>query len=392
MTVQDITAWDADLQTLTEGLSWMFNRPEPKVTFGVMVRALLADVPKKNSWGLAEHAGLPTPRPFEHLLDGAIWDADVLRDQVRDYVVAGLGATQAILVADDTQAIKKGTKSVGVAPQHCGLSNQTENCQVMPMLTYATAAGHAFIDRELYLPESWTSDPARCRAAGIPADREFATKPQLVQRMLARALAAAVPAGWFAADSGYGRDPGLRAFCHDHVLAYVMAVPKDLPLVDVRGQVLSCEDILLGRVHHWERRSAGAGSKGHRLYDWAMHEVRVKGQNPAQGYGHTLLIRRSRDMKKRKGQPAAFDIEYFLVHAPVATPMAAMVRVAGVRWKIEEDNKTAKDQLGMDQYQVRKWVGWHRHITMCLLAAAFLAVTRASRGKTVMPQESEAVC
>ncbi|WP_442912788.1 IS701 family transposase [Kutzneria sp. CA-103260] len=339
MTAQDIAAWDADLQTLTDRLSWMFTRPEPKKTFGLMLRALLADVPKKNSWGLAEHAGLPTPRPVEHLLDGAVWDADVLRDLVRDYVVAGLGATDAILVADDTQAIKKGSNSVGVAPQHCGLTNQIENCQVMPMLTYATEAGHAFIDRELYLPESWTAAPDRCRAAGIPAEREFATKPQLVQRMLARVLAADVVFGWFAADSGYGRDPGLRAFCHDNALRYVMAVPVDLSLVDARGKALCCKDILTGRAQRWERRSAGEGSKGARLYDWAMHAVRVKGQDPTDGFAHTLLIRRSKDMRRRKGQPASYDIEYFLVHALLSTTMAEMVRAAGLRWKIEEESQ-----------------------------------------------------
>jgi SRSO17 transposase len=392
VTTQDIAAWDADLQTLTDRVSWMFHRPEPKTTFGLMLRALLADVPKKNSWGLAEHAGLPTPRPFEHLLDGAVWDANLLRDEVRDYVVAGLGSTDAVLIADDTQAIKKGTRSVGVAHQHCGLTNQIENCQVMPMLTYATTTGHVFIDRALYLPEVWTSDEARRQAAGIPADQGFVTKPRLVQRMLARAITAGVPCGWFAADSGYGRDPGLRAFCHDHALAYVLAVPMDLPLLDVRGHAVCCQDILTGQVHRWERRSAGAGSKGHRFYDWAMHAVRVKGQDPADGYGHTLLIRRSKEMKHHKGRPASYDIEFFLVHAPVGTPLAAMVRTAGVRWKIEEDNKTAKDQLGMDAYQVRKWVPWHRHVTMCMLAQAFLAVTRASQGKGVALQEGQAVC
>jgi SRSO17 transposase len=270
-------------------------------------------------------------------------------------------------------AIKKGDKSVGVAPQHCGLTGQTENCQVMPMLTYAAETGHAFIDRELYLPESWTSDPVRCRAAGVPADREFATKPQLVRRMLARVLAANVVFGWFAADAGYGRDPGLRAFCHDNTVPYVMAVPVDLPLVDVRGKALCCKDILTERTHQWERRSAGEGGKGARLYDWAMHAVTVKGQSPAPGCGHTLLIRRSKDMRKRKGRPASYDIEYFLVHAPAATTMPAMIRAAGLRWQIEDDNKTGKDQLGMDQYQVRKWTPWRRHVTMCMLAQAFLA-------------------
>jgi SRSO17 transposase len=215
VTAQDITAWDADLQTLTNRLSWMFNRPEPKVTFGLMLRALLADVPKKNSWGLAEHAGLPTPRPFEHLLDGAVWDADLLRDEVRDYAVAGLGSTDAIVVADDTQAIKKGSKSVGVAPQHCGLTNQIENCQVMPMLTYAATVGHAFIDRARYLPDAWTSDEARRQAAGIPAEQGFATKPQLAQRMLARAITAGgcrpIPSGVMVTQTDNDVDVALMA-------------------------------------------------------------------------------------------------------------------------------------------------------------------------------------
>ncbi len=147
--VEDLAGWDADLRALTDGLGWLFQRPEPRRVFADFVRALLADVPKKNSWGLAEHAGYATPRPFEHLLDGAVWDVDALRDAVRDYVVEHLGTCQAALVADDTQVIKKGNRSVGVAPQHCGLTGQTENCQVMPMLTYATEAGHAFVDREL---------------------------------------------------------------------------------------------------------------------------------------------------------------------------------------------------------------------------------------------------
>jgi SRSO17 transposase len=260
----------------------------------------------------------------------------------------------------------------------------------MPMLTYATEAGHAFVDRELYLPRSWTSDPARCRAAGGAPDREFETKPALVRRMLARLVTAGVPFGWFTADSGYGRDPDLRLFCHDGAIAYAMAVPVDLPLVDVQGKALCCQDVLRSGVHRWERRTAGAGSKGARFYDWSMHAVTVKEQPPAEGFGHTLLIRRSKEMRRRKDRPSFYDIEFFLVHAPVATPIAAMVRVAGLRWKIEEDNKTGKDQLGMDAYQVRKWTPWYRHVTMCMLAQAFLAVTRASQGKEATLRESEA--
>jgi SRSO17 transposase len=393
VTVEDIAGWDADLSALTAGLGWLFNRPEPKVTLGRMVRALLADVPKKNSWGLAEHAGLATPQPFEHLLGAAKWDADALRDFVRGYVVHGLCDPDAALVLDDTQVIKKGDKSVGVAPQHCGLTGQTENCQVMVMLSYASVHGHAYLDRELYLPESWTCDSSRCAAAGVPQQRGFVTKPHLGVAMLKRALAdPAVLFRWVVADSGYGRDPVLRAFCHEQHRSYVLAVPVDLPLVGVRGQALRPDTVLASIAKPaWERRSAGNGSKGARFFDWIAHTVTVKDQPPADGFTHTLLVRRAKNPKTTKKHPdGRYDIEYFLVHAPAGIPIPAMIRAAGLRWNIEDDNKAAKDQLGLDQYQVRKWTPWHRHVSICMLAHAFLAVTRANLGKDTTPRQRQA--
>ncbi|WP_371688693.1 transposase [Micromonospora sp. KC207] len=166
MTAEDLVDWDAEPRFLTDGLGCLFKRPEPRATFTLMVRAMLADVAKKNSWGLAEYAGLATPQQFEHLLNGAKWSADELRDQIRGCVLAGLSDPGGALVLDDTQAIMKGTKSVGVAPQHCGATGQTENCQCMVMLSHASVHGHAFLDRELYLPACWADDPQRCQAAG----------------------------------------------------------------------------------------------------------------------------------------------------------------------------------------------------------------------------------
>jgi SRSO17 transposase len=384
VTVDDIAAWDADLQSLTDGLSWLFHRPEPKVTFGLMVRALLSDAPKKNSWGLAEHAGLATPQPFEHLLYGAAWDVDALRDAVRSYVLDGLADPEAVLVLDDTQAIKKGDKSVGVAPQHCGLTGQIENCQCMVMLTYASVHGHAFIDRELYLPESWTRDRQRRADAGVPAERGFLTKPQLGVAMLERALAdPALRFRWLVTDSGYGRDPALRDVCHQRRIPYVMAVPVDLPLVGVRGEALRPDDLLAATgPRDWQRRSCGEGAKGARYYDWAAHAVTVKDQPAAPGFAHTLLIRRAKQPKTTKRHPEGrYDLEYFLVHAQTGTAIPQMISTAGSRWNIEDDNKAGKDLVGMDQYQVRNWTPWHRHVTICMLAQAFLAVTRANLGK-----------
>jgi SRSO17 transposase len=384
ITVDDIAMWDAGLWSLTDGLGWLFRRPEPKATFGLMVRALLSDVPKKNSWGLAEHVGLATPKPFEHLLDGAAWDVDALRDAVRSYVLDGLADPDAALVLDDTQAIKKGDKSVGVASQHCGLTGDIRNCQCMVMLTYASVHGHAFIDRELYLPQSWTDDAQRCADAGVPAERGFVTKPQLGVAMLKRALADPVLRfGWLVADSDYGRDPALRQFCHQQSIPYVMGVPVDLPLVGVRGEALRPDDLLAATANRdWERRSCGDGTKGARSYDWAAHAVSVKHQSATDGFAHTLLIRRSKRPKTTKQYPEGrYDIAYFLVHAPTNTPIPQMISAAGLRWHIEDDNKTGKDLVGMDQYQVRNWTPWHRHITICMLAQAFLAVTRANLGK-----------
>ncbi|MCX4428509.1 IS701 family transposase [Streptomyces mirabilis] len=214
MTAELIAEWHDELARLTGSLGNLFNRPEPRVVFAQFVEGLLAELPKKNGWTLSERAGHATGDRMRWLLDGSVWDADQLRDEVRDYVVEHLGDADASLVIDDTQAQKKGTKSVGVAFQHCGLTGGVRNCQTMVMLTCATAAGHALIDRRLYLPEEWTSDRERCRAAGIPDETAFATRPGLAIAMLDRALAAQVPFTWVLADSGYGRDPQLRLVPH----------------------------------------------------------------------------------------------------------------------------------------------------------------------------------
>jgi SRSO17 transposase len=241
------------------------------------------------------------------------------------------------------------------------------------MATYAAVGGHAFIGHRLYLPKRWTSDPGRCREAGIPKDVQFATKPEQAVELLAEADDAKVPYRWVAVDGGYGQYRVVRDWCTTRSRRYVVAVPSSQSLARVHAigaqQGVKRADDLLGRATRWERRSCGHGSKGERFYDWAFFTVTLPGEPAADGFEHTLLIRRS------IADPG--EIGYFLAHAPTATPVKDMVAVAGIRWRIEECNEQSKDLLGLDSHQVRTWTAFHHHVAVCLFAHAFAATRRA---------------
>ena len=308
------------------------------------------------------------------------WSAQALEAEVRDYVVEHLGTPDGVLIIDDTRMIKKGDKSVGVAPQHCGATNQIENCQVAVMLTYAGPAGHAFIGHRLYLPKRWTDDPARCRAAGIPATVGFATKLDQAIELLAEVVAVKVPFAWATMDGGYGQYPKVRNWMAERSLPYVVATCSALPLTQTSvapgTTAITRADDLLPRIAEgeWQRRSYGEGSKGQRFYDWALiglgGNLHVSDEIPADGFAHTLLIRRS------ISDPD--EVTYFLAHAADPTPATTLIRIAGTRWKIEENNEQGKDLIGIDQTQVRTWTAWHHTITVCMFAHAFLAAQRAN--------------
>lgn len=378
--------WAEELAVLLGGLDHLFARPEPREVFADLVEGLLSDLRRKNAWTMSARAGHVTPSRIQKFLNAASWSADALLDELRVYVAEHLGDPAASLVLDDTQVQKKGAKSVGVAPQHCGVTGDVRNCQVMVMLTYAAPGGHTFIDRRLYLPAAWTEDRARCREAGVPDEAAFATKPQLAVRMLEQALVDRVLFAWVVADSGYGRDAELRAFLHRERLSYVLAVPVSLPLTGPPGKPapgaaeIKRADHLLPyakRRDQWERRSCGQGSKGQRYYDWTLFTVKVTGQEPAEGFEHQMLIRRSTHKKQLAGGRLDYEYAYFLVHATAGTRAGAAIDQAGIRWKIEEDNEQGKQLAGLDQYQVRKWIPWHRSVTCTMLAHAFLTVQRA---------------
>ena len=341
-----------------------FGRVEPRRRARAFVLGLLSDLPRKNCWSIAEHAGDSSPGGMQHLLGRARWDADGVRDDLRDYVIEHLGDAGAVLVVDETGDLKKGTATAGVQRQYTGTAGRTENAQVAVYLGYAAPAGHALIDRELYLPRSWTSDPGRCRVAGVPDGTGFATKPALARRMIARALEAGVPASWVAGDEVYGADPGLRAHLEASGTGYVLAVPRDHKVITGPG---ACRNDQLARrlpSSAWQRRSAGPGAKGHRYYDWAW--ISIDPERP----GHRwLLIRRNRHTR---------ELAFYRCYSPRHVPLPALVKIAGTRWTTEENFQASKGLTGLDEHQVRRWNSWYRWTTLAMLALAFLTIAAAT--------------
>ena len=247
-----------------------FARVEPRRRARAFVLGLLAGLPRVNCWTIAEHAGEASPDGMQHLLARAVWDADAVRDDLRDYVIEHLADPQAVLVIDETGDVKKGSRTVGVQRQYTGTAGRIENSQVGVYLVYAAAAGHAFIDRALYLPRCWAQDVTRRREAAVPAEVEFATKPTLARAMIARALDVGTPAAWVAGDEVYGADPGLRGDLHTRRVGYVLAVAKNHPVTVGTGKRRAA-DLAAGLpARAWQRISAGPGAKGHRWYDWAL--------------------------------------------------------------------------------------------------------------------------
>jgi SRSO17 transposase len=368
--IEEVRAWAAGLEALHARIAGRFARAEPRRRALAYLRGLLANVTRKNGWQLAEHAGEATPDGMQRLLATADWNPDLVRDDLRAYVVEHLGDPGAVLVVDETGFLKKGTTSVGVQRQYSGTAGKVDNCQVGVFLAYASAKGRAFIDRELYLPERWTEDPERCKAARVPEEIGFGTKPELAQLMLERALEVGVPAAWVTADEVYGGSPTLRQWLEGRGLWHVLAVKcTELLAVDgPQGPERTSAEQLAAAVpaEQWIACSAGQGAKGRRLYDWARVELAV----PAgPGMARWLLVRRSR----RDG-----ELAFYACYGPADTSLVGLVRVAGTRWAVEEGFQQAKTEVGLDHDEVRRWPGWYRHITLALLAHAFLVVTRTT--------------
>ncbi len=376
VTADDLPVWVSGLDTLFARVAGRFGRVEPRRQARAYVTGLLAPVERKNGWQLAEAAGDSSPARMQRLLGSARWDPRQVRVDLRAYVVESLGHRDAVLIVDETGFIKKGTKSAGVQRQYSGTAGRVENCQLGVFLAYASPLGRALIDAELYLPKSWTSDPARRAEAGIGEDVEFATKPVLARQMLARALDAGTPVSWATADEAYGMDYKFRHFLEQRGVNYVLAVPKSqVVAMSLAGGHTRADSLVAGApAEAWKRLSCGEGSKGPRLYDWALATVHF---DTEPGYQRWLLARRAL-IPNTKGE---LELAYYLCHGPVGTTIEELIRVAGARWAIEECFQTAKNETGLDHYQVRRYDAWHRHITLAMLAHAYLAVTAAHAPK-----------
>jgi SRSO17 transposase len=342
-----------------------FHRREMRERVRRYLEGLLDQVERKNSWQLAEGLGETGPQGVQRLFTDADWDAEAVRDELRTYVVEQLGdADSGVVVVDETGFLKKGTKSAGVARQYSGTAGRRENQQIGVFLLYASERGAAFIDRALYLPDEWMGDATRREEAHIPAGVGFATKGEIARDLLARAFAAGVPAQWVVGDTVYSADE-LRRWLEGQGRHYVLAVAQT-HAIWIRGHQRTVEQLVAELpAAAWTRLSAGEGSQGPRWYDWACLALPY---TAAAGSAHWLLARRS------VSDPT--KLAYYRVYGPMDTPVTEMVRVAGRRWTIEEGFEQAKGEVGLDQYEVRRYDAWYRYVTLALLAHATLEVTR----------------
>jgi SRSO17 transposase len=362
---EEVRDWGQQLDAVARRIGARFARSETRDRVRAYLVGLLGPVQRKNSWQLAEQIGDDAPYGVQYLMGRSDWDPDAVRDDLRAYVVETLGDPDAVLILDETGFLKKGTHSAGVARQYTGTAGRIENCQVGVFLGYASRYGTALIDRALYLPKEWTDDPARCQRSGIPEGTAFATKTGLAREMLERAFKEGVPAAWVTGDEVYGSDGDLRRWLETEGRPYVLAVRENQYVW--RGFKQFKVGALVGALpkRAWHKITIAAGCKGPRKYAWAWvpinHDLGPK-------WRRWLLVRRSPDGSE--------ELAYYLAAGPRRTTLTRLAKTAGARWSIEGGFEAAKQEVGLADYEVRSWTGWHRHITLASLAHAILAVVR----------------
>jgi len=367
--------WAASLRDVKARMRSLFKRERMAVSAGFFLDGLLGEERRKTGWMRAEAAGDPGPWRQQSVLGRGQWDADALRDIVREYVVEALGDTEAVLVIDETGFLKQGRASCGVARQYTGSAGKIANCQVGVFAALVSRHGHAFIDRALYLPKAWTDDPARLASASVPDDVGFATKPRIAVQMIGRALAAEAPFAWVAADTVYGVgevEQVLRRAGKGYVLG-VAGTHRFHSWGKATRLAGTAEAIAASRpAADWKRLSAGAGTKGPRLHEWCYVELADLKAGEFGGaqdavWTRGVLIRR---------HIADGEMAFFSTWCPAGTVIATLVAVEGRRWSIEDSFETAKNELGLDHNETRSWRGWHRHVSLVMLAFAMMAIIR----------------
>jgi SRSO17 transposase len=373
--------WEAELERLKARIGKAFPRRELKETAGAFIDGLLSGAERKTGWLMAEHAGLERPYRMQSLLGRSSWSADDLRDVVRQYALEALGDPDGVLVVDETGFLKKGEHSVGVARQYSGTAGRIENAQVGVFVAYASRFGQTLIDRRLYLTESWAGDAERRTRAYVPEEVAFATKIGQARELIAAALEAGAPCRWAPADALYGGDYRLRHMLEEHHQPYVLAVRSNQPVRFVTPEGIVETDPATEAdewpADNWSTLPAGVGSKGLRLDDWARLALPC-GQ---EGFERWLLIRRHRREPDKRA--------YYLVFAPKGAALAELAGAAGLRWTIEECFERAKGDLGLDHCEARSWGGWHRHMTLVMAAAAFLAKLAADLRRSALAKANE---
>ncbi|WFS24863.1 IS701 family transposase [Rhizobium rhododendri] len=377
--------WASSLREVKARMRGLFTQERVAASANLFLDGLLGDERRKTGWMRAEAAGDPGPWRQQAILGRGRWDADGLRDIVREYVVEHLATDDAVLVIDETGFLKQGKTSCGVSRQYTGSAGKVTNCQIGVFTAYVSDRGHAFIDRALYLPKSWTSDPARLAAAHVPEAVAFATKPALAVDMIRRELTAKVPFSWVAADAVYGVgdvEGALRRACK----GYVLGVKSDHHFGAWSGKPFVAGTALeIARdldPAAWHRLSAGDGTKGARLHDWAYCEL---ADIDADEYSDTQTGLWTRGLLIRRNISDG-DLAFFTTWCPAGTGIQTLVSVEGHRWAIEDSFETAKNELGLDHNETRSWHGWHRHVSLVMLAFAMMAVIRY-RANNAAPQK-----
>ena len=384
ITFVEVWKWGQELERLHARIALRFARPEPRRRALAYLQGIVSSVKRKNGWQLAEHAGEARPDGMQRLLSSAVWDVDLVRDDVRAYILEKLGDPQAILVIDETSFRKRGKKSAGVKQQYCGTTGRVENCQVGVFLSYVSQKGHTLIDRELYLPKDWIDDPERCREAGIAEGTRFHTKCELAQHMVERLWNARIPFAWVVADTVYGGNLDLRMWLEAHGYSYVLAEACDEPvgIQTASGRKrMTVAEALSFHADAWQRISMSEGTKGPRLFDWAVMPILHGWEDDGR---HFLLVRRCLDNPSEKA--------YYFVFAPLGTTLAEMVQAIGARWGIEECFETGK-AMGLEDYEVRGFTAWYRHVTLVMIVQACLAgICATTRLSPTEPTMAEGIC